>query len=159
MPPLLNFTRISNTDLIPGDFLRRWNYKRRRDESRNAKQAADLASSGQARILVLTIDGQDIGFIATGIYKPEKEKQYHLRILFLFVSAQYRKERLEELDGLLASEYMMGQVAKVVFNTTNVIPFKSIVLQTASDKLDPLYNSLGFSEIPGLKSWMSLPLP
>jgi hypothetical protein len=54
---------------------------------------------------------------------------------------------------------MMGQIVKVVFSTSNVIPFKSIVLQSASHKLDPLYNSLGFREIPGLKSWMSLLLP
>jgi hypothetical protein len=77
----------------------------------------------------------------------------------LFVSSQFRKKKVVELECLQASEYMIGNIISPALEISTFLPLSSIVLETASDKLYPLYESLGFLKVPDMADWMSLPLP
>jgi hypothetical protein len=145
-------------DLAPGLFLQRWQYSRR-SESTGVKRAAELASKNQARLHILTINGVEYGFVTVGIHQRKNQKLYHLQVIYLFVSAQFRKQKINELEGMLASEYMMGHVISQALQASKFIPVSSIMLETASDKLFPLYESLEFSRLPDIQDWMYLPLP
>jgi hypothetical protein len=149
---------VKGADLAPGLFLLRWQFSRR-SESARVKRAAELASKNQARLHILTINGIDHGFVIVGIYQHKNQKQFHLQVIYLFVSAQFRKQKIDELEGMLASEYMMGHVISQSLQASKFIPVGSIILETASDKLYPLYESLEFSRLPDMQGWMSLPLP
>lgn len=149
---------VKGADLGPGLFLQRWQYSRR-SESAGVKRAAELASKNHARLHVLSINGIDYGFVTVGIHQRKNQKLFHLQVIYLFVSAQFRKQRIDELEGMLASEYMMGHVISQSLQTSKFIPISSIMLETASDKLYPLYESLEFSRLPDMTNWMSLPLP
>jgi hypothetical protein len=149
---------VTGADLAPGVFLRRWHYARR-SESTGVKRAAQLASNNQARLHLLSINGVDHGFITVGIHQRKNQKIYHLHVIYLFVSAQFRKQNIDELEGMLASEYMMGHVISQSLQMSKFIPVSSIMLETASDKLFPLYESLEFFRLPDMQDWMYLPLP
>jgi hypothetical protein len=149
---------VKGADLAPGLFLKRWQYSRR-SESTGVKRAAELASKNQARLHILTINDVEYGFVTVGIHQRKNQKLYHLQVIYLFVSAQFRKQKIDELEGMLASEYMMGHVISQSLQTSKFIPVSSIMLETASDKLFPLYESLEFSKLPGMQDWMFLPLP
>lgn len=97
--------------------------------------------------------------MAVGIHQLKNHKQFYLHVIYLFVSAPFRKQQIAELDGRLASEYLLGHVITQALETCQFLPINSIVLETASDKLYPLYESLGFSKVPDMTDWMSLPLP
>ena len=157
MPVELNL--VKGTDLVPSEFLHRWQCSNNRLELSKIKQAAAFASKGQARLHALSIDGADYGFILIGINQPQKQKKFHLHVMYLFVSKQFRKKKLTEIEGLQASEYMMGNIISQALELSAFLPISSIVLETASDKLYPLYESLGFSKLPDMSDWMSLPLP
>jgi hypothetical protein len=148
---------FKNTDLAPGAFLPRWQC--RRSEITSVKQAAKLASNNHARLHVLSINGVDHGFVTVGVHQHKKQKQFHVQVIYLFVSAPFRKKQIDELEGMTASEYLMGHVIAQALEICQFIPTSSIILETASDKLYPLYESLGFSKLPDLPDWMSLPLP
>lgn len=148
---------VKGADLAPGTFLQRWQC--RRSETTDVKQAAKLAANNHARLHVLSINGVDHGFVTVGVHQRKNQKLFHLQVIYLFVSAQFRKHKIDELEGMLASEYMMGHVISQSLQTSKFIPVSSIMLETASDKLYPLYESLGFSRLPDLTDWMSLPLP
>lgn len=149
---------VKGADLAPGVFLQGWQCARR-SESASVKRAAELASKNQARLHILSIDGVDHGFVTVGIHQRKNQKQFHLQVIYLFVSAPYRKQQLVELDRMLASEYLMGHVISQTLEICQFVPTSSIILETASDKLFPLYESLGFTKLPDLVDWMSLPLP
>lgn len=149
---------VKGADLAPGLFLQRWQYSRR-SESTGVKRAAELASKNQARLHILTISGVEYGFVTVGIHQRKNQKLYHLQVIYLFVSAQFRKQKIDELEGMLASEYMMGHVISQSLQTSKFIPISSIMLETASDKLYPLYESLEFSRLPDMQDWMLLTLP
>lgn len=149
---------VKGADLAPGPFLDRWQYARR-SESASVKRAAELAAKNQARLHILSINDVDYGFVTVGIHQRKNQKQFHLQVIYLFVSAPYRKQQLAELDGMLASEYLMGHVISQSLQASKFIPISSIMLETASDKLYPLYESLEFSRLPDMTDWMSLPLP
>ena len=157
MPVELNL--VTGVDLAPGAFLQRWHYSSRRSEPTGVKRAAELAAKKQARLHLLSIDGIDQGFVTLGIHQLKNQKQFHLQVIYLFVSAPFRKKRIDELEGMLASEYLMGYVISQAIEVSKFIPASSIILETASDKLYPLYESLGFSRLPDMPGWMSLPLP
>lgn len=148
---------IKGADLAPGAFLQRWQC--RRSEITGVKRAAKLATNNQARLHVLSINGIDHGFVTVGIHQRKNQKQFHLQVVYLFVSAPFRKQNIDELEGMLASEYLMGHVIAQGLEICQFIPTSSIILETASDRLYPLYESLGFSRLPDLHDWMSLPLP
>jgi hypothetical protein len=149
---------VKGADLAPGLFLQRWHYFRR-SETVGVKRSAELASKKQARLHVLTINDIDYGFVTVGIHHRKNQKLYHVQVIYLFVSAQFRKKKIDELEGMLASEYMMGHVISKSLQTSKFFPFSSIMLETASDRLFPLYESLEFSRLPDMTEWMSLPLP
>ena len=148
---------VNGADLTPGEFLQRWQC--RRSEITGVKRAAKLTSNNHARLHVLSINGLDHGFVTVGIHQHKNQKQFHLHVIYLFVSNQFRKKKIAELEGLQASEYMMGNIISQALEISAFLPISSIVLETASDKLYPLYESLGFSRLPDLNDWMSLPLP
>ncbi len=148
---------VKGADLAPGEFLQRWQC--RRSEITGVKRAAKLATNNHARLHVLSINGIDQGFVTVGIHQRKNQKQFHLQVIFLFVSAQFRKQKIDELEGMLASEYLMGHVIAQALEVCQFIPASSILLETASDKLYPLYESLGFSRLPDMTDWMTLPLP
>lgn len=157
MPVELNLVR--GADLVPSAFLHRWQCSNNRLELSKIKQAAAFASKGQARLRTLSIDCADYGFIVIGINQRKKQKKFHLHVMYLFVSKPFRKKKIAELEGLQASEYMMGNIISQALEMSVFLPINSIVLETASDKLFPLYESLGFSRVPDMPNWMSLPLP
>lgn len=148
----------SGVDLIPSAFVRRWEYVRKQTEAENVKRAAALASKGFSRIHLLSIDSVDHGFVTVGIQQLQNQKQFHLHVEYLFVSAPFRKKSIAELDGLHVSVFLMGQVIKAAIETSRFAPLNSIVLETASDKLFPLYRSLAFDHMPSPSNWMYLPL-
>ncbi len=148
---------VKGADLAPGAFLQRWQC--RRSEIVAVKQAAKFTSNNHARLHSLSVNGLDHGFVTVGIHQHQYQKQFHLHVIYLFVSVPFRKKKIAELEGLQASEYMMGNVISQALEMATFIPLSSIVLETASDKLYPLYESLGFSKVPGMSGWMSLPLP
>jgi hypothetical protein len=148
---------VKGADLAPGVFLQRWQC--RRSEITAVKQAAKLTSNNHARLHVLSINGIDHGFVTIGIHQHKNQKQFHLHVIYLFVSNQFRKNKISELEGLQASEYMIGNIIAHALELSTFLPISSIVLETASDKLYPLYESLGFSKVPDMADWMSLPLP
>lgn len=150
---------VKGADLVPGMFLERWQYLNRRSEPSSVKRAAELASKKQARLHLLSINSIDHGFVSVGIHQRKNQKQFHLQIIYLFVSAPFRATRIDELEGMLASEYLMGHVISQALEICEFIPTNSIILETASDRLYPLYESLGFSRLPDIPGWMSLPLP
>ena len=154
----VKITLVKGADLAPGTFLPRWGYSRR-SESAKVKRAAELAGKKQARLHTLSIKGIDHGFVTVGIHQLKNHKQFYLHVIYLFVSAPFRKQQIAELDGRLASEYLLGHVITQALETCLFLPINSIVLETASDKLYPLYESLGFSKVPDMADWMSLPLP
>lgn len=89
---------VSGADLAPGQFLDRWRCGRE-SERVNAKKAAKLAKNGHAKIHVLSIDNQDYGFVAMGIYRFPEQKLHYLQVLYLFVSEPYRNQKLETLEN------------------------------------------------------------
>lgn len=157
MPPV-ELKPVTGADLAPGLFLHRWQYTRR-TETTGVKRAAELASKNQARLHALSINGVDHGFVTVGIHQRKNQKLYHLQVIYLFVSAQFRKQKIDELEGMLASEYMMGHLISQALQMSKFIPVSSIMLETASDKLYTLYESLEFSRLPDMQDWMFLPLP
>ncbi|HIJ96921.1 MAG TPA: hypothetical protein HPP94_14515 [Desulfuromonadales bacterium] len=85
---------------------------------------------------------------------------YHAGVIPTVPNQQkYKEQQIAELDGRLASEYRLGHVISQALETNQFLPINSIVLETASDKLYPLYESLGFSKVPDMTDWMSLALP
>lgn len=148
---------VKGADLAPGVFLQRWQYNR--TDITAVKRSAKLAANNHARLHTLSINGIDLGFVTIGIHQHKNQKQFHLHVIYLFVSGQFRKKKISELEGLQASEYMIGNVISQALETCLFIPINSIVLETASDKLFPLYESLGFSKVPDMTDWMSLSLP
>ena len=153
----VKITLIKGADLAPGVFLQRWQYNHL--EIAAVKRAAKLAANNHARLHTLSINGIDHGFVTVGVHQLKNHKQFYLHVIYLFVSIPFRKQLIVELDGRLASEYLMGHVITQALETSLFIPINSIVLETASDKLFPLYESLGFSRLPDLPDWMTLPLP
>lgn len=148
---------VKGADLATGVFLQRWQC--RPSEITGVKRAAKLATNNHARLHVLSINGIDQGFVTVGIHQHKNQKQFHLHVIYLFVSNQFRNIKIDELEGLLASEYMIGNVISQALEISAFLPISSIVLETASDKLYPLYESLGFSRLPDMIDWTSLPLP
>ena len=94
----VQITSVSGADLAPAPFLARWNCSREIERT-NAKAAAKLAKNGHAKIHLLSIDDQNYGFVAMGIYRFPEQKLHYLQVLYLLVSAPYRKQRLEALEG------------------------------------------------------------
>jgi hypothetical protein len=151
-----DISSIAGRDLLPDIFLPRWNYKRH-SEVVNTKKAAKLASNGHAMAHALTVSGLDYGFVAVDIYQFAGNKRFYLQILYLFVSDQYRSLQIEELDGMTPSQFLMGYAIEQSINVASFVPITAIVLQPVTDKLIPLYESLGFIVLPYLPHWMSLP--
>lgn len=147
-------TCVSGADLAPGPFLARWRCKREIERT-NSKAAAKLAKNGHAKLHVLSIDEQDYGFVAMGIYRFPQQKLHYLQVLYLFVSEPYRKQRLEALEGLSASEYLMSHLIAKSLDIASFLPLTAIVLEPASDKLIPLYTSLDFVPVPNVPNFMA----
>jgi len=111
VPVELNLVR--GADLAPGIFLQRWQFARR-SESASVKRAAELAAKNHARLHVLSINGIDHGFVTVGIHQRKNQKQ--LQVIYLFVSAPFRKQKIDELEGMLA----MGHVIRKRLKSANL---------------------------------------
>jgi hypothetical protein len=162
----VEFNSVTGIDLTPYSFINRWEFGPHPLERPNAKRAASIAVQKHAKVHVLSVNQQDYGFVAVDIHQFGKEKKgaseekhFYLQILYLFVSAPYRRVPVDELDGMTPSEYLLSQVITKSLDTAAFFPFKGLVLLPASDKLVPLYESLEFSALPHLPDgWMMLPL-
>jgi len=154
---LVEITPVTGIDLVPGSFMPRWKFGSHHKEKFNAKRAAHWANKKQARLHVLAVDDRDYGFYVVDIHQFENEKQFYIQLLYLFVSKQYRKGK-GNIEGITASAYMLSKAIEQSLEVSRFIPIKALILEPASPKLIPLYSSLGFTQIPHLPEFMTLPL-
>ena len=156
---------ILGDDLHHHSFVPRWQCDIDRENERKfISDAANLAHKGHAKIHALQIDGADYGFMALRVHHFKNKHQRisnvrsYLQLQLLFVSKRYRKERLEELEGLTAAEYLMYTAIGQSQAASTYYPFDSLVLHPAHENLVRYYRRYKFELIDKANGFMYLPL-
>ena len=157
---MFKLSAASKYELLPSGPLFRALIYADQDERNLVRQLFRQASNKQVHIHILKKANIPYGFVALSI--KEYNEVPSLRIDYLFVSSQYRRQGplsdLGESPPLRISEFLLGRAIQIAINISSKVPLRYIHLQAVDDWLQKFYERNGFS-LDNKEGWMSMDTP
>ena len=143
----LLFEPLIDKSIHTNSFLKKYQYDQSNSPSDidYVTDIAKKAKNNKLRIHKLTIDSEEIGFIAFSVNKLNNSPC--LFVEYIFISSPYRKMTYSELGDTTLGEQLLQYSNLIATSLDRNVPIIYIALEPANEKLKKYYDKKGFTKL------------